>query len=81
MLILRGHRWALIAVALTVGFCILFAALASPYAHFEAASLLPVFLYGIAVVVIAYRRISLRVPLYVHGPFASDITFRGPPTL
>jgi hypothetical protein len=75
-----GHRRALIAVALAIGVCILFAALTSPIGHFEAAALLPVFLYSIVVLVTAHRRISHQPPWYVHGPLASDITFRGPPT-
>ena len=77
---LGRHRWALIAIALAVGTCILFAALASPLGHFEALAPFPVFLYEIAVLVIAYRRANHELPLYVQGPFASDITLRGPPT-
>jgi hypothetical protein len=76
---LRRHRWALIAIALTIGTFILFAALTSPFGHFEALASLPVFLYEIAVLVIAYRRANHQLPLYVQGPFASDITLRGPP--
>ena len=76
---LRRNRWALIAVALTIGTCILLAALSSPFGHIEAPASLPAFLYEIALVVIAYRSANHQLPLYVQGPFASDITFRGPP--
>jgi len=80
MLTLRRHRWALIAVVLAVSACILSAALTSPFGHFEAAVLLPVFLYDVAAVFITHRRVSHQSRLYICGPFASDITFRGPPT-
>jgi hypothetical protein len=80
MLTLRRHRWALITIALAVGSCILFAALASPAEHFDAAALLPVFLCSVVVLVIVRQRISHQLPSYVHGPFPSNITFRGPPS-
>ncbi len=73
------HRRALIAIALTIGVCILFATLASPYGHVDAAYLLPAFLCGLVVLVITYRRITLQLSSYVREPFASDVTFRGPP--
>jgi hypothetical protein len=77
---IHRHRRALIAIALTIGVCILFATLASPYGHVDAAYLLPVFLCGLIVLVTIYRRITLH--LYAIAPelFASDINFRGPPT-
>jgi hypothetical protein len=74
------HRWALIAIAVAVGSCILFAALTSPVDHFDALALLPVFLYSVVVLVISHRRIAHQSPLYVRESFESDITFRGPPT-
>lgn len=74
------HRWALIAIALAVGSCILFTTLTGPVDHFDVLALLPVFLYSVVALVIAYRRINHQLPLYVREPFASDITFRGPPT-
>jgi hypothetical protein len=77
---IRRHRRALIAIALTIGVCILFAALASPYGHVEVADLLPIFLCGLVVPVINYRRITLQLFSYAPERFASDITFRGPPT-
>jgi hypothetical protein len=77
---LRRNRWALIVIALAVGTCILFAALASPFGHIKALAPLPVFLFEIAVLVIAYRRANQRPHLYVQDPFFSDITQRGPPT-
>jgi hypothetical protein len=76
---LRRHRWALIAIALVVATCILFAALANPNGHFFAVSPLPVFLYVVALI-IAYRRINYQLPSYIREPLASDRTFRGPPT-
>ena len=77
---LRRHRWAFIAAALTVGVCILLAALTS-YGHLEGLYLPPVFLNALLVLLVtAHRRISDQLPAYIREPFASDLAFRGPPT-
>jgi len=52
----------------------LFAALASPLGHLEALAPLPIFLYEIAVLLIAYRRANYQLPFYASAAHLPQVS-------